>query len=161
MAEKDVEFIIPPNKIKNKVSYSDTGVDMAALARAEQVIANLQGNYLQWVEDDLANLQAACEKAFAEPENRKEHLAEIFRIAHDVKGQGGSFNYQLMTVIANQLCRIIEKLDASRDDVLQVVKLHIDALRLVITQRMEGDGGQAGVGLVKGLEAVVGKIAQR
>ncbi|MEO5374668.1 MAG: Hpt domain-containing protein [Alphaproteobacteria bacterium] len=161
MAEKDAEFIVPPNRIKSKVTYNDSGVDMAALARAEQVIANLQGNYLQWVEDDLTNLQAAYEKARAEPDNRKRHLDEVFRIAHDVKGQGGSFGYHLMTIIANQLCRTIEKYDATRDDVLEVVKLHIHALRLVISQRMEGDGGAAGASLVKGLEAVISKVAAR
>lgn len=159
MADADnPEFIVPPNRIKNKVTFSDSGVDPETLARAEQVVANLQGNYLEWVEEDLVNLQAAYEAAMADPADRKGRLAEIFRIAHDVKGQGGSFNYPLMTVIANHLCRTIDKATEPTDDHMEVMRLLIGALRLVISQRMEGDGGAPGARLVKGLVAVVDKI---
>ncbi|MBF0561265.1 MAG: Hpt domain-containing protein [Alphaproteobacteria bacterium] len=160
MSDDEVEFITPPNKLQSKVTMSAGGVDPATLARAEAVIASLQGNYLQWVEDDLTNLQGAYERAMSDPSNRRVHISEIFRIAHDVKGQGGSFGYQLMTVIATYLCRMVEKIENPGPEHMAVIKLHIDALRLVITQRMEGTGGAAGESLVKGLEAVIGKISR-
>ncbi|MBF0093387.1 MAG: Hpt domain-containing protein [Alphaproteobacteria bacterium] len=158
MADDKAEFIVPPNRLKSKVTFSEGGIDAAALEKAEQVIANLQGNYLDWVEEDLTAIQAAYEKAASDVAERKQHLADIFRIAHDMKGQGGSFGYQLITLIANQICRVLEKVENPGEDALEVIKVHIHAMRLVITSRMEGDGGKAGAGMVKGLEATVAKV---
>ncbi|KAF0110630.1 MAG: hypothetical protein FD149_2626 [Rhodospirillaceae bacterium] len=153
-----VEIIIPPNKLKNKVSYTDPGVDLKALEKAEQIIANLQGDYLEWVEDDLANLQAMYERAVTDAPNRHQHLTEVFQIAHDIKGQGGSFGYHLITSIANDLCRLIERTTEPCEEHMAVIKLLIDAMRVVINKRLEGDGGAVGVEMVKGLRAVVQRI---
>lgn len=158
MADDKAEFIVPPNRIKSKVTYSEGGIDAAALEKAEQVIADLQGNYLEWVEEDLTNVQAAYEKADSDAAGRKQHLADVFRICHDMKGQGGSFGYQLITLIANQICRVLEKVENPGAEVLPVIKVHIHAMRLVISSRMEGDGGKAGASMMKGLEATLAKV---
>jgi hypothetical protein len=80
-------------------------------------------------------------------------------VAHDIKGQGGSFGYHLMTAVGNQLCRFIENCSTWGPAELDAVKVHIDAMKLVIAQRMEGDGGKVGENLVGGLQAVVAKLA--
>ncbi len=157
MAEEP--FIIQvPNQLKSKVSYGPGGVDLDAIERAEAVIANLQGNYLEWVQEDLNKIQKFYDQAKAEPDNRPAMMKEIFRISHDIKGQGGSFEYHMMTAIGNHLCRYIEKIGTPSDERLNVIKLHIDAMRLVIAQRMEGDGGKVGDNLLRGLAAVVAKV---
>ena len=127
------------------------------LEKAEQVIASLRGDYLEWVQDDLGKLQRHFEAASRDGAGRAEALQAIFTVAHDVKGQGGSFGYPLMTTIGNQLCRFIELTKEAGPADLAVIKLHIDALRLVIAQRMEGEGGRAGEELLRGLQAVAAK----
>lgn len=156
--DDEPQFINPPNTLKAKVNVSAGGVDLDALERAESVIAGLQDNYLEWVQDDLVSLQAAYELALKEPEKRDEHMNELFRVAHDMKGQGGSFGYQLVTAIGNLLCRFIEKIDQPSKADLQVIKIHIDAMKLVIAKRIEGDGGKQGDEIVAGLEAVTDKF---
>jgi len=153
------EFISPPDTLRDKAPMTADGVNPQTLAEAEKIIAGMQSNYLEWVEDDLARLQAlVAEMDAAAPEGRKAVLDRIFEVAHDVKGQGGSFDYPLMTAIGNQLCRFIERLEGTPTDVqLQVVRLHVDALRLVIAERMSGDGGPAGERLVGALKAAVDK----
>lgn len=154
------EFIEPPNTLKDKVSVSPNGVDLDTLDKAEQLIANMQGSYLEWVEEDLRKLQALYGQATQEPERRAAILKDIFAVAHDVKGQGGSFDYHLMTAIGNQLCRYIERIEgAPNDRHMEVVKVHIDAMRLVIGQRMSGDGGDVGENLLRGLEAAIQKTS--
>lgn len=160
MSEDAPEFISPPSTLKGKAPMTNDGVDLEALERAEQVIAGLQDSYLDWVQDDLTNLYAAYEKASAEPSQRQVQMEEVFRIAHDVKGQGGSFDYPLMTIIANHLCRFLEHSDEISVSDLQVVKLHIDSMKVVIARRMEGDGGEPGNQLIGGLEAVLAKIGR-
>ncbi|OFX12602.1 MAG: hypothetical protein A2516_06490 [Alphaproteobacteria bacterium RIFOXYD12_FULL_60_8] len=158
--DSEPEFITPPTNIKSKVSITPDGVDLEALEKAEQVIAGLQDSYLDWVEEDLRNIQAAYDKAVADAANRKAYFDEIFRISHDVKGQGGSFDYPLMTIIGNHLCRFLESVETPKESDLQVIKLHIDSLRVVITQRMAGDGGAVGTKLVAGIEAVLTKVGK-
>lgn len=161
MAADDHEIITPPNTLKNKVSFSPNGVDLDMLEKAEQIIASLQGNYLEWVVEDLNKLQAHYDRAMADPGNRAQAVADIFHVAHDVKGQGGSFGYHLMTAIGNQLCRFVENLPEAGPAELDVIKLHIDAMRLIIAERLEGTGGTAGERMVAGLQAVIAKVSKK
>lgn len=152
------QFIQPPDTLRNKVSVNDGGVDLETLEQAEALIAGMQDSYLEWVEEDLRKLKE-MEARFEQPGvDRKQVFEDIFGIAHDVKGQGGSFDYPLMTMIGNHLCRYIEKLEGEPNSKnVEVVKVHISALRLVIAQRMSGDGGKMGDNLMRGLEAAIAK----
>lgn len=161
MADKDeVSVIRPPDTLKSKVREGGPGaVDLAALERAEAVIANLTGSYLQWVQEDLVKLQTAYDTlAAAADADRKAGAERIFQIAHDIKGQGGSFGYNLMTVIGNSLCRFIEKQPTTGAKEIDVIKVHVDSLKLVIAQDLKGDGGPLGEKLLAGLNAVIDKV---
>ena len=52
-------------------------------------------------------MDAAYKALAAATGDRKAEAEQVFQIAHDIKGQGGSFGYDLMTLIANELCRLI------------------------------------------------------
>lgn len=160
MPADDHEIITPPNTLKGKVTVGSSGVDLEMLEKAEQIIASLQGNYLEWVVEDLNKLQAHYDRAVADQAGRMQAVADIFHVAHDIKGQGGSFGYHLMTTIGNQLCRFTETLTDCGPAELEVIKLHIDAMRLIISERMEGTGGTVGERMVAGLQAVVAKVAK-
>ncbi len=156
-----VQLIQPPNTLREKVGPPGTGgVDADVLARAEKVIEDMADNYLVWVKDDIANLQAACDDlAAAEPgSDPKPHLERLFSIAHDMKGQGGSFGYPLITRVGNTLCRLVENLETPSDRDIEAIRLHVDAMRLIIANRMTDDGGPEGHRLIRGLELVLAKI---
>lgn len=161
MSDKDHEVIQPPDTLKGKVSFSADGVDLEMLEKAEQIVAGLQGSYLEWVQEDLKKLQALYDEAkAADTADRAALFKAIFNVAHDVKGQGGSFGYHLMTAVGNQLCRFLEAAPQAGEGELQVVALHIDAMRLIIAQRMEGEGGRQGEAMLRGLQAVVAKVGK-
>ena len=161
MADSDrPQMIQPPNPLKSKVGIGGPGaVTPEALERAETVIADLADDYLKWVEEDLANLQAALENLKAAKGDNSGALEEIFQIVHDIKGQGGSFGYQMMTEIGNHLCRFVESLESANPVEIGVIELHVDALRLVISDDMKGDSSAAGNSLFKGLELEVAKVS--
>ena len=153
------QLVHPPNPLKSKVGVGGPGaVRPEDLERAEKVIAALGDDYLDWVQDDLTKLQAAFEGLKSAKADNSRELEEIYRIAHDIKGQGGSFDYQLMTGIGDHLCHFLETLDTANPAVIAVIELHVDALRLVIAEKMTGDGGPVGQTLFKGLEEVVAKV---
>ena len=159
MADDEMEIINPPNLLKAKVREGGPGiVDLATLERAESVIAGMADSYLEWVKEDLSRIESAYKKLAAASGNGKAEAEGVFQVAHDIKGQGGSFGYDLMTVIGNELCRLIERQDEYGDAEIQAIKVHIDAMKLVIKNNMKGDGGASGQALVMGIRQVGDKL---
>ena len=114
--------------------------------------------YLDWVQEDLGKIDAAFVALKAATGDRAQEVDDVFQVSHDMKGQGGSFGYDLITAIGNQLCRMIEKVDTVGDAEVNAIEVHIGAMKLVIAQKMTGNGGQAGDQIMLGLEKVMEKI---
>ncbi len=110
------------------------------------------------MQEDLKRIDEAYAALKAASGERKDELEEVFGVAHDMKGQGGSFGYDLITAIGNQLCRLIEKLEKAGDAEVNAIRVHIDAMKLVIAQKIKGDGGKAGDQILFGLEKVAEKL---
>ena len=154
------EIIDVPNPLKGKVSYGADGVDAAMLEKAEALIANLQGDFVVWVQEDLKRLQQHFDTAKAQPVEERAHaMKEVFGVLHDMKGQGGSFGFPLVTTIANQLCRFMETRTSFGQAEMDAISLCINSIRLIVAERMSGDGGMKGEKLLKGIELVIAKFA--
>ena len=159
MAEDILEVINPPNVLKEKVGTDGPGaIDLEALEKAEKVIASMANSYLDPVADDLRNIDETFGKLEAATGDRKEELMAVFQTALILKGQGGSFGYNLMTTIGNELCRLIEKLDKAGPKEVEAIKLHIDSMKLVISNDIKGDGGVTGKEMLAGLQQVCDKL---
>jgi len=151
------QIIRPPQTLQSKVEKGGPGsVDLDALAKAEAVIANLADDYLDWVQEDFVRLEAAYEDLKTDGANAQK-IDALFQIAHDMKGQGGSFGYDLMTAIGDHLCRLVEGFEKVGPRELGMIRVHIDAMRVVITKALKGDGGNEGRQLLMGLSLVVEK----
>ena len=158
--EPKAEVITPPDTLKKKVKASGPGaVDLGTLERAEAVIADMTDTYVEWAAKDVAKIHQALENLKAEKKDRKGALARIFQLSHDMKGQGGSFGYTLMTILGGTLCNFVENLEDAGPAEVEVIQLHINAMDLVIAKQMKGDGGKEGVQLLKGLGLVAAKIS--
>lgn len=161
MASDEPKILRPPTSLKDKVGIGGPdSVDAVTLQRAEQAISNMTDNYLEWVDSDLSKLSDAVDQLFVDDGlDRNQKLETVFFIAHDMKGQGGSFNYRLITIIGDALCRTIEKMNGVLIAIEnEVIKVHFEAMKLVIAKRMSGDGGKEGEALVSGLQSVSEKI---
>jgi HPt (histidine-containing phosphotransfer) domain-containing protein len=149
------------NALKSKVGVGGpSAADLAALEKAEAVIANMGDSYLEWVEEDLAKISRLLEELKAAKDGGRDILDPMFQISHDMKGQGGSFDYQLMTTLGYDLCRLIEKMDSAGPHEIEVIELYIDAMKLVISKRMQGTGGEPGEQLLAGLDQVLAKVTK-
>lgn len=159
MSEETARIIRPNLTLNSKVTVGGPGaVDEATLERAEKVIESMADDYLKWAKDDLAKLAKAFAELKAGGGDTAKQLDAIFSVSHDIKGQGGSFDYQLMTTIGNQLCRFIESLKGKAGaPEVEVIELHVNALQVVMAQRLKKDGGPIGKKLLSGLEQVIEK----
>ena len=149
---RPAEIVTPRNPARQKVRVVQGSVD-ELMARADVAVERLSGQFHDSVHDDVRKASALVVRARARPEERGAHLAAISDIAHEMRGQGTTFGYPLVTEIATSLFRF---LDEGRHGIidtrgLELVDLHVQALRLVIERDMKGAGDEAARQLVDGL----------
>ncbi|HVZ00863.1 MAG TPA: hypothetical protein VHA35_15250 [Dongiaceae bacterium] len=127
----------------------------AVLARAQAAVADLARNFAESAVVDLdrcgAFLKTAREDSAARPANVK----EIYGIAHNLKGQGTSFGYPLITRIGQSLCQLTRRERDFSDGDLGIVQAHLDAIRLILAKDIKGEGGEVGNKLAARLETLV------
>lgn len=153
------QFVEPDERLSEKVTEGGPGaVDAATLDRAEQVVTEMADSYIDAARDSIERLTAAYEELRKSGAPTTERYSAVFQVAHEIKGQAGTFSFDLMTAIANQLCQFIEGMDDSGDEkTVEVIGLHINTLQLILAQNLKGDGGEAGQALISGLQQVVEK----
>lgn len=130
--------------------------DMTEYQKAMDVLNDLAKEYEVWVQSDLEKLQAAFTKAKLAESNARFDIMmhEVFKTAHDMKGQGATFGYDLITDIGNHLCRYIEKQTTFDMPQIQAIQTHIDALDQIVHQHLKGQGGSVGLALKEKIEAL-------
>lgn len=127
------------------------GLDAASLARAEAALAGLSEDYLRWAEADATALAACLADLAAAPDRSAECMARLFRVAHDMKGQAGTFGYPLVTTVAARLCRLVAATSHPDGPALDHITAHVEALAAIIADRLAGDGGEAGRAILRRL----------
>src|SRR5262245_24653758 len=70
---------------------------------------------------------------------------QLYRMSHDLKGLGGTFDYRLITTIGEALCSLINNADLPDDRFLQRrIIAHVAALKAIHQFDLKGDGGSEG-----------------
>ena len=91
----------------------------------------------------------------ATPNAQAQALHDVHRAAHDMKGQGSTFNYPLVTAIGASLCRLVKERSAAFLGLDRLVGAHVDALQRVIEQEISGDGPESIQAAVASLDHAV------
>jgi hypothetical protein len=132
----------------------------AVLARAQAAVADLAKNYAPSTLADLDRCIAFLKTARETPEQRAAAVKGLYGIAHNIKGQGGSFGYPLVTRIGHSLCTLARQERVFTDADLGVIQAHLDALRLILTKEIKGEGGEVGAKLAARLESMVVRVPE-
>ena len=155
---KKVKITTPINPVKAKAKIGGpNAVDNEVLRKAETAIEEMCEDYLGWVQKDLADIDTAFDLLVSQKGAERENLDQIFLLAHDMKGQGGTFGFNLITTIADQLCRLVDKKDFTNKNGFDAIRVHIDAMRVVISKKIKGHGGKEGERVLNGLNRVMHK----
>lgn len=151
-----VETFTPPNPLaKARNGTGPVSIDPDILQRAEAAVETLQSDYAGWAQQDIDGLRGAVAIARSDPAKADAAIADIYKRALDMKGQGGGFGYDLITAAGGLLTTFMEgRTQFSERDFL-IVDAHIDALQAVVRSDIKGDGGEVGVQIVAGLRELV------
>ncbi|MCH8685484.1 Hpt domain-containing protein [Pedomonas mirosovicensis] len=132
-------------------------IDEKALEAAQRIFEEMSEDYPDWVNGQISSLYELHRRCVDSPEQRRGLFEQITRLAHDLKGQGGTFGYPLVTAFSTSLNRFSAIRQDINDNHVEIIKAHIDAMRAVIRDRIKGDGGEIGAALQRGLEQVIAK----
>lgn len=156
-----VRFYRFKNRLKEKtagLAPGKTTISPEALEEAEKALNKMAEDYPDWVSGLIVKLQEQHGRCVDTPEKRHEFFEEINHIAHDMKGQGGTFGYPLITDFADSLYGFtIKRPGEITDNQIELVKSHVDAMRAVIRGRVKGDGGEIGAKLTESLNEAIAK----
>src|SRR5581483_1125788 len=124
----------------------------AVLARAQAAVADLAKNFGGSALAEVERCAALLKRAREDAADRPALILELYGIAHNLKGQGSSFGYPLVTRIGQSLCQLTRQERTFSDADLGVIQAHLDALRLILTKGIKGEGGEVGAKLAVRLE---------
>ncbi len=150
------QLITPPNALKARVGV-EIGVDRQLAKKADSVVQNMQGEFLQRLSMAVGEIAAQLALAENTADENDAYAAEVFRISRDLQTQGAAFGYPLASDVCASLCGYIENLTAPETLSSKVVSAHIDVLRSVIGHAIDGDGGRVGQDLVESLNDLVAR----
>jgi len=140
--EPEVQFFPPSNRLRSKVKVlaPGTGYDMSAIDRAEKALDKLSVRFEGWILDEVERLQKARDDVDAHGYSG-DYADELFRAAHDLKGQGMTFGYPLVTYVAGSLCRLLEVLGATdiTNAPIDLIDHHVDAIRAIVRDKIKGN----------------------
>ncbi len=131
------KFITPPRLMANKVKKTGGPSAEQAIMRALNAASDLMNSYQGWAVDDLTRLWRTFQAA-PRGTHSPEDIAQMFEIAHGIRGEGGSFGFPLISMIGDSLCKLMEGKTRLTLPELEIVKVHILAMRAVFNQHLKG-----------------------
>lgn len=150
------ELITPPNTLKAKVGPG-AGIDPAVIQRAQSLVNSMSGEFEQRAAEEAVEILRLAD--VASKESDEDSVVEIFRIGHEMKGQGGTFGYPLISKIGGSLCRYIEAVANNATVDLDIVRSHGAAIRAVAINKVTGEGGALENELIGELNRLVKQAA--
>jgi HPt (histidine-containing phosphotransfer) domain-containing protein len=134
----DHHVITQPNPLRKVLRrMADDDVD-DPVARAEKALADMSGEFKDWMAIESDRLSAAY-AAVIEHGLTAPARDELFRAAHDIKGDAATFGFPSAGAAAESLCRIIEHApDLSRVPA-DLITHHINAIEAIVRERTKLD----------------------
>ena len=149
----DHHVITPPNplrKVLRRVAEKDFD---DPVARAEKALAKLSGEFKDWMAIEADRLSAAhaevLKTGFTDIARQ-----ELFRAAHDIKGDAATFGYPSAGAAAESLCRIIEHAPDLNKVPSDLIAHHINAIQAIVRERTKLDTLQTASKLSRQLRGV-------
>ena len=130
----DHSVITPPNQLRKAIRYVEDGDLDDPIARAEQALVELSGEFADWMAIEADRLSAAhamiLAHGFTEPARD-----ELFRAAHDIKGGAATFGYAAAGTTAESLCRIIEHAPDLNQVPTDLILHHVQAIQAIVREQ--------------------------
>ncbi len=157
--ETKVQIINPPNSLRARVDdgKSTKGLDPSLLAKAEKAMDDVKPQVQEHVKGEVGRLQALMSKVSSSEGKDPAAIEEMFRVSFELKGQGTSAGFNLVTRFGDSLCRYIEAQKHPGAKEIAIMKAHVDSIAAIMARGIQGDQNPIGLAIAAELEKVVGR----
>jgi chemotaxis protein histidine kinase CheA len=156
--KQPIEVFMPPNILKAKVGGSG-GLDINAIKRAEQAMEELKSEFTNWIVEDVNRL--ASTRGAYEARRSRVTLATLYRAAHDLKGQGTTFDFPLISRVAASLCRLTDEGTEANRIPMTLIDAHVDAIKIIVRDDIKDPSNAMASILAGELEAKVAAFLEK
>ena len=130
----DHHVITQPNPLRRVLRRADEKDLDDPVARAEKALASLSGEFKDWMAIECERL-AAAHVAILKDGFTTAASDELFRAAHDIKGDAATFGFPTAAVAAESLCRIIEHAPDLKRVPSELIAHHINAIQAIVREQ--------------------------
>ena len=130
--------IMQPNPLRKVLRRLEADDGDDPVARAEKALAGLSGEFGNWMTIEADRLSAAW-GAIGSDGFSDATRGELFRAAHDIRGDAATFGFPSAGAAANSLCRIIEHAPDLAKVPSDLIMHHINAVQAIVRQRTKLD----------------------
>ena len=129
----DHHVITPKNTLRRAIRRVVDRETDDPVARAEQALAGLSREFKSWMRIECDRLSAA-HAALIRDGVTAQGRDELFRAAHDIKGDAATFGFPSAAAAAESLCRIIEHAPSFDQVPADLIAHHIDAVQAIVRE---------------------------
>jgi HPt (histidine-containing phosphotransfer) domain-containing protein len=129
----DHHVITQPNPLRRVLRRVDEKDIDDPVARAEKALAGLSGEFNDWMVIECDRL-AAAHAAILKDGFSTDTSQELFRAAHDIKGDAATFGFPTAGAAAESLCRIIEHAPDLERVPAELIAHHINAIQAIVRE---------------------------
>jgi hypothetical protein len=147
----DHDVILPPSDLRMAIDRAGSEDDL--ITRADKALADLSLEFPSWMDMECCRLDEARRK-IKESGIDDERSIELYRVAHDIRGEAGTLGFPRAGDVADGLCRLIELMPDVRRIPVSLIDQHVDAVRAIIREAKLDDAEKTAIKLAESLQRV-------
>jgi hypothetical protein len=134
------------NPIADKVHLVPESSPRApSLARAEACVSGMKQAYCRDLVSEIDEMESLIKRVAAVAgSDCAVEQSRMSEIAGNIKGQAGTFQYELITRIAADLYRLLHRVRLDDTGAITHIRHHLAAMRVVLERELMGLGGDMG-----------------
>lgn len=160
LIEGEHQIIHVPNTLRAKTGPGER-VDPARIKEAEKAVLAMADDFVVWAMEDVARMRQIIADCVAGELKVAEERENFYDISHNVKGQGSTFGYTLLTSVADNLCNFLDRQNTLTKEHLPVMAAHTEALGAILRFNVKGSDNPTGREIVRSLHELITKQPTR
>ncbi len=129
----------------------------ALIARAEEAIESMRHEFAGWIQEETEDLSKAL-LAWVEASSDPEKTDDLFRRAHDLKGQAPTLGYPIIGRISTSLCELLGCKNVSARDLIALAGNHVKAIEAAVRDEVRDESNSTAAALASELESIVNAL---
>ncbi len=143
--------VTPKRLLPARISREDL------IARAEKAIDSMRDEFAGWIQEEAEDLTKAL-AAWLETPTDAERTDDLFRRAHDLKGQAPTLGYPIVGRIATSLCELLSCRQVDLAELVSLTKNHVGAIKAAVRDEVRDDTNVTAAELASELETAVNAL---